>query len=714
VLAVIGGVAVVGAAVAAFLMLGQDHASCGSGDDRVAAVWTPTVRGDVQHAFSAANRPNAKASFDRLAHIVDEWNDTWKQGYVGACRATHGGEQSAHVLDLRMQCLAQKLEAERVTLALLANGGGDAIDHALDAVAGLPSVNSCADAAALTAAVAPPGTLATQGAVIGAREQLRAAYALRLIGRYRASLATARSALVAARATGYLPVIAEAQLAIGSAQGELADPEAAATLADAMKTAATAGDVALMLEAAAGRVYMLTLATHYDVAQELADLADAMASRAQLSVAVKVSMSSAVAYLLANSGKPEQAVARYQKTIAMAMREGAGPLAVANVSNLLAITYQDEGHYEDARKTYEQALAIDTQVFGADHPDIANVLNNIGNVYRVEGKLDDAKKAYDRALAIRIAAFGPDHPSVGTSYNSLGNYYGTIGDLPTAMQYYDKEIALIEKRVGPNSFELVASLSNLADLERQKGDLVAARAGYGRARAIVEAIGPDRPEDATILNGLGVVAESEGKYAEALDLYLTAEQVIVKTYGPDHPDAVDELLNLVNTYRHLHRYSDAEALATRAQAAVMKAYGEDAPHMGGLLVNWGDVETDQKHFAAAIEHHEKALALFEAKLPKGHPYTAYALVGIGDALRGEKQNREALEYYERALPIETAAGADPLGIAEVQFDIALAAIADPTSKAHAIALAKSALEGYKRADNTDKMTEISAWLRKHR
>jgi tetratricopeptide (TPR) repeat protein len=130
------------------------------------------------------------------------------------------------------------------------------------------------------------------------------------------------------------------------------------------------------------------------------------------------------------------------------------------------------------------------------------------------------------------------------------------------------------------------------------------------------------------LNGLGIVAENEGKYAEALDLYLKAEQIIVKTYGPDHSDAVDELINLVNIA--LHRYSDAETLATRARRGDEGLWRRCAAH-GRLAGELGSVETDRKHFAAAIEHHKKALALFEAKLPKGHPYTAYALVGIGDA-----------------------------------------------------------------------------------
>lgn len=86
---------------------------------------------------------------------------------------------------------------------------------------------------------------------------------------------------------------------------------------------------------------------------------------------------------------------------------------VAAVLNNLAEPYHAQGRYTEAEPLYEQALAINEKVLGAEHPDVATNLSNLAAFYHDLGRDAEAEPLYERALAISERALGPDHPDVG-------------------------------------------------------------------------------------------------------------------------------------------------------------------------------------------------------------------------------------------------------------------------------------------------------------
>jgi len=711
----VGGV--VGAGAIAAVMLVIPHGpTCGTGDDRIAAVWNPAMRARLDKGFAASNRPHATASLDRLSALVDTWSASWKAGYVDACYATRvRGDQSSHVMDLRMQCLARRLDDTRTTLDTLATGGGDAVDHAFDAILALPSVVPCADAAGLTAAVAPPETDAVRKAVAAVRTQLATAKTERKLGRYKPGLATAQAALTAARASKYAPVIAEALVAVGQLQSDLADPASGATLAEAMHVATAAGDTTTTIDAATWRMFELTQHNSYDLAQEIGELADATAQHARPPTDIAVRLDDTVGLLLAKRGQAKPAQARYEAALALARRElGNDHPGTMTTLNQLGNLYKQQGKFADARAALEEVVASRERIVGKDHPDVAAALNNLGNIYRVEGKLDDAKRLYDRALAIRIAALGPDHPEVGTSYNNLGTFYSEKGDDATAKLQFEKALAIWEKAYGKDSVELASAVANLGQALNALGDHAGARIQYERAEKLIEAAhGPDHPDVAAVIGNLGVVALDEGKYDEALRLYRRAEDIVEKAYGPDHPDVADYLANITTVYKHMGKLREADEMTARTLRVIAKAYGEDHPRMGGALVNYGALQIEQDNYKGALETFQHALKIFEAKLGQDHPYVAFAAHGIGTCLTELHRPAEAVPYEERALAIRIATHQQPQLTAEVRFGLASALVFDPKTKARAIAEAKTALVEYTTANDDHDVEEVRAWLKKH-
>jgi tetratricopeptide (TPR) repeat protein len=709
------GLAALGAV--GFLMTRPPESRCGSGDDRITPVWNGEVRARIASAFARSSRPDQQATFTHLVPLVDSWTGGWKSGFVEACRATtERGEQSARLLDLRMQCLGRRLEQTHSTLEALAQGGGDAVDHALDVVLGLPAVAVCADTVALTSEVAPPESGVMQVRTVAARAQINAASAQLLLGRYRAALAAATRGVTAARTASYAPVIAEALVVLGQAQSGLAEPASSGTFGEANRVALAAGDLNTALDAASRRLFELIKTNHYEPAQELADVSDAMALHARPRADVAVKLGTTIALLLDKRGRPKDAEARYLQAVELGRRElGAEALTTMSAIQQLGELYKELGRYPEARKALAQVVAEREKVGGKDHPDVADALSDLANVYRSEGSLVEAKAMYDRALAIRLAALGPDHPNVATSYNNLGNYFSDQGDNVTAQSFYEKSLAIDEKAFGPDNLEIMSGLVNLGGVLNTRGDHAGARAQYERARRLIEAAhGPDHPSLAGVLNNLGVVATDERRFGEALAYYERAMAINVKTYGPEHPDVVEDMVNITSAYKSLGKLQEAEAATTKTVALVTKVFGADDMRMAATLVNFAGLQMEEHKWADALASDRKALAIFTAKLGPDHPYVAFADLGIARALVELKRGAEGVANAEHAVALRIAAKASPQDLGEAHFELADTLIATPKTRSRAIAEAKLALAAYTEAKDADDVKETMIWLRAHR
>jgi len=707
------GIAAIGAA---FVLRPAHAVTCGRAEDHLVTVWSPTRRHQLEAAFLGSGRPHAAATLARLTPVVDAWQHSWATGHREACEATRvRGEQSEQALDLRMQCLSDRLDDAAAVLALLAAGGGDAIDHALDAVMRLPSVEPCGHASALAAAT--HGPRAGDAGATAVRERLAQARAMVRLGRYAGARDLAEPAVDAARATADPSLVADALLALGDAQLLLADQRAVGSLREATHVAKAAGDTTTELAASAGLVTALTaLRSKYEVALEVSELADATAANVRPATELVVKLGNARGDLDLARGKPAEARARYQQTLASAEQAlGRDHLAVLTTLGRLGNALKEQGKFADARKLYERVLASRERLEAPDHPDVATALSDLGNVSRAEGKLVDARRLYERALAIRIAALGPEHPAVADSYNNLGTFHAEQQDLVTARRYFDQAIAMYEKIYGASSTELAHAVTNLGNALVVLGQLDAARATLGRARQLYEAsLAPDDPHLGYVMSELGVIDEREGKLDAALTMIRGAEQIAIKALGPDHPEIADYLERESSVLASQDKLADAEAIAVRAAQLYERSYGGEHPRVAMALGAIAGLQGRRGDYRAALASWQRSLAIFEAALASNHPNLSFALAGIGDAMTELGRGQDALPYLERALQLRSKARMPPGLVAEIHFYLAAALVQAPATRARGITEAGTALAMYQQAGDAENTRELKTWLASHR
>jgi tetratricopeptide (TPR) repeat protein len=705
------------AAALVFALRPGSGAQCAAGDDRVAGAWNAERRAQIQAAFAATKQPYAAAAFDKLTTLLDAWALSWSSAYRDACEDTRvRGEQSERLLDLRMQCLTRRLDDADATVALLASGP-DAVGRALEAASALPSVASCADGAALDVAVAPPETAAVRAQVQAIRASLDQARGQSRLGRSAKAAEIVRAALVAARASGYQPVEAEALLTVGIVEIELGQASAARSLRDAMHAAAGSGDTTTMVDAAGWLIAAMALRSERpDIALEIAALVETTGRHARAPTESLARLSTSIGMIHMNRGQPADARVRFEQALALAEPVlGADHPQVLTTLTQLGHLAATEGRFEDARKQLERVRATSERLFGASHPKVADAANNLGLAYRKEGKYAEAKQLYDRALTIQLATRAPDHPEVATSHLHLGDHHHDQADYAKAQVHYEQALRIVEAGYGPDHVETAKAMSKLADTSLARGELDNARKTYEKVIATLDAVyGPDHPTTSGILTNLGVTVQRQGKLDEARAIFERAQRGIEKVYGSEHPDVVDTMANIATIMRAQGKGDEALVLTLRILKLAEKLYGAQHPRIGMISVNLGNLQYMRDDHQAAIESYGRSLAIFEAKLGKNHPNLSYSLAGLGGALAELDRGEEAVPYLERAIAIREAAGMPAIMLAPVRYALAKALGGSPKTRPRAIAEATKALAAYVDAKDETNGFETRKLLRELR
>jgi tetratricopeptide (TPR) repeat protein len=693
----------------------QRGTECDGGGSRSAEIWTAERRIRMQAAFGASGRAHAAASFAHSAQLLDAWTEAWKAGYREACEATHvRGEQSEHVLDLRMQCLTRALHETGATIDLLVAGSGDAVDHAVTALLALPPVSRC-DATAVSAAVPPPEDATTAAGVAQIRARLDDARGLDRLGRYREELALLEPEVATSRSLHYPPALAEALVAIGKVEFALDDRSSTDSLREAMLVATRAGDSSTALEATAYLVLALAATpAHHDAGHEIAALADAQAERTPPPIETAVRLDLSIGYLAERRTDYATARTRFEQALARAKKElGPDHPQVTHSMHMLGELARVQGRFKEAEQIAQTVVELREREVGKDHPDYANALNDLAVVYRAEDKHAEAKQLYERVLAIRIATYGADHPEVAAVLKNLANVYADEADDTRALELAQRMVSIYEHRYSPDSFEVAEALDNLGTVYATKGDYVRARASAERALAVLERVmGPEHPRVAMALSNLGTIAQGESKYDEAAALYQRAINIAESKLGAEHPDVADYLTNLGGAQKQLGKLVEASASYARAIAIAEKTYGPEHTHVAMLLTNHSHLQYELKDYAGALASAQQAQAIFEARYGKDHVYVAYSLTVIGSALVELGRPREAVPVLERSLAICLAASGDS-PIAETRLAMADALIATKQSRARAVELARASLADYQHRHDEGGAALARQWLASH-
>lgn len=128
-------------------------------------------RAQVERAFVDTQVSYAADTWTRISGELDRYADAWTAGHREACESHARGEQSAALLDLRMDCLERRRVEFDALVTRLTEADADTV-RATAAVDELPAPALCEDKAALSAAVPLPEEPEAATRVLGLRVRL--------------------------------------------------------------------------------------------------------------------------------------------------------------------------------------------------------------------------------------------------------------------------------------------------------------------------------------------------------------------------------------------------------------------------------------------------------------------------------------------------------------------------------------------------------------
>ena len=301
----------------------QQSVVCQGVERKLAGVWDDARKHTVHAAFAATKLPFAEDAWRGVERSLDGYLRDWAKMHTDACEATRlRGEQSEELLDLRMECLGERLQEVQAQVEVFATADAKVVEKAVQAADSMPSTRQCADAAALRMPVRPPPDPTTRARVEEIRKKIAQARALEKAGKYPAALAIAAPAVDEAKSLHYRPVEAEALLQLGRLQDNSGDSKAAENTLEEAALAAEASRSARVAASAWGRlVYVGDHLARFDQAQAWGRLASAKLDAVGGDDEIFAVLLNGLGNIFAEQGKYDQALTHFRR--ALAIREAA-------------------------------------------------------------------------------------------------------------------------------------------------------------------------------------------------------------------------------------------------------------------------------------------------------------------------------------------------------------------------------------------------------
>ena len=329
--------------------------------------------------------------------------------------------------------------------------------------------------------------------------------------------------------------------------------------------------------------------------------------------------------------------------------------AVAVLRNRLdgAAALSRIGHLEQAIEIAERVVAEARQV--AYRPVLAESLTLLGELGNASGESDQTEATLREAA--RVAAECGDHRLVAANLTRLIYRIGNLEDRrKEALEIGPfAEIAVIHAQSDPVlEGRLLRSLGVVLESE---GRPAAAIDHHRLAISLfVDALGDEHPEVATSFNNLGTVYAQQGKYELAMEQFRRAQAIREAVLSPGHPDVGNSLNNIGLVYEDLgdydlalHHYRQAHDLWLAALGPDNRRVAVALNNIGGILFAQGELDGAYEHYLRVRTIREKLLGPEHRRVVTIRENIAIVLEARGDYDRAFDEFRETLAINEKSL-----------------------------------------------------------------
>ncbi|MGH1341888.1 MAG: protein kinase domain-containing protein [Nannocystales bacterium] len=512
---------------------------CSSFRASIEDVYGSEQESKIQAAFESSKLAYAGASFEATDRTLDRFTDAWATAATDACLATERGEQSDHMLDLRMHCLDRARSRLSATVEVLSEASPEIVHQGMALASNQVELELCGDLEALQRTVVLPAD-AEEAAeteqlftAIDRMEAMRSAGkkedAKMLFSDYETRLAS----------SDFPPVVASAAWIQGRLVGtDNRASEAITHFRRAYLVSLEHGLDGLAANAASslGFYYSefqldLVEAEHYlDVAAALAKASGSV--QAQSGVAGNLST------LRRRQSRYDEAVASAQEALSLAKTQKATrPLQVAEVHVQLANVLRLRDGPKAAIPTLLEARDDVLAELGSVHPVLVGIYREQAGVARELGNYDEAFVHASAALEQARAAYGEGSLDEAYELANLATIAGSLGRKRESLDMLARVDEVFAREQGETHPVRAAVMNNRATIFTELEQWDDAEASFQDALRIAQA-NADGPDglSVTLNRNLALVALYGAELSKAKKYADAALAGGLGVHGEDHMD----------------------------------------------------------------------------------------------------------------------------------------------------------------------------------
>lgn len=173
----------------------------------------------------------------------------------------------------------------------------------------------------------------------------------------------------------------------------------------------------------------------------LDDLAGRLKLRDEATSDLGIKASTMAIYVLAATGRKDEALARSQQLYDTVAADPKAALATRKtIIGVHAYALMTARGAAEAEPLFREAMALDEQIYGSGHLQTVVSINNVAICLNRQNRYDESIPLFERVIAIRRSKLNPDHPELAFSLVNSGNAHEKAGQLEAALLLYGEAI----------------------------------------------------------------------------------------------------------------------------------------------------------------------------------------------------------------------------------------------------------------------------------
>jgi len=398
--------------------------------------------------------------------------------------------------------------------------------------------------------------------------------------------------------------------------------------------------------------------------------------------------------------KPERAIDTLFRAAIVAERVRHDAVAAGSWMELAGVQGADLGHFEDADRTIQLAIAA-VQRSGSEALRGDLLCTQADIAYR-RGATTEMRSYAEQCIGLRERVLGVTHPDTLNARQSLADALWDSGEVEASLPVYRQILEARTALLGPMHPGTTRSVSDVGVITYELGD-------YAGALPILEQATKNPALPAAHVYYLTYMAEAlvgAGRIDEGIAIWTDAHARMLEMHGKAGEDVRDLAADFSRILAQRELDARAEVYANEA-LEIAKTYSRDQ-EKGEALGARALVEARRGDAATAIADASEALAVRQKLL--GERAEIMPRLALGLAYLGSHREADALADLERALQLGERYRGDLAIRAEVRFAAARAIVATKGDAARARALATRAAGELESVGLAESGKRVRQWL----